>query len=278
MEKVKQPDLAGSWYPDNPAELSEDLEEYFNQVPSQNISGDLVGLISPHAGYRFSGPVAAYSYKLLKDGEIKTVIVLAPSHRHPFLGASLYDKGPYLTPLGQIPVDREFAGAIKAQSNLIGFHENAHHNENSLELQLPFLQHILGNFQLVPILLGHPNDLEVYQEIAQAIEDVCRDKKTLLVASSDLSHFHPYKTAEAKDKIVADYVRSYDPEGLYHALMQGKCEACGGGAIITAMLAAKQLGANQATVLHYANSGDVSFDRSSVVGYMAAALYQTKQV
>jgi AmmeMemoRadiSam system protein B len=278
MEKVKQPDLAGSWYPDNPAVLSRDLEKYFNQVPRQNISGDLVGLISPHAGYRFSGAVAAYAYKLLEGSEIKTVIVLAPSHRHPFRGASLYDKGPYLTPLGEIPVDRELAGAIKALCNLIGFHENAHHNENSLELQLPFLQHILGDFLLVPILLGHPNDLEVYQQIAQAIVEVCKDKKVILVASSDLSHFHPYKKAQDLDNIVADYVRSYDPEGLYHALTRGKCEACGSGAIITAMFAAKQLGADQATVLHYANSGDVSLDRSSVVGYMAAALYQTKQV
>ncbi len=275
MDKTRQAAVAGSFYPASPGVLSGDLEKYFSQVPKQDVSGEIVGLISPHAGYMFSGGVAAYAYKQLEGAAIERVVVLAPSHRHRFQGASLYDLGPYSTPLGEIPVDGEFAKAIKAQSNLIGFYEAAHFGEHSLEVQLPFLQYILGDFHLVPILLGHPNDLEIYQEIGHAIAQLCKDKKTLLVASSDLSHFHPHKDAVALDDIVADYVKTYNPEGLYHSLMQGKCEACGSGAIITVMLAAQELGAKQASILHYANSGDVSYDRSSVVGYLAATLHQT---
>jgi AmmeMemoRadiSam system protein B len=274
MEEIRQPAVAGSFYPDNPDILSLDLQKCFKQVPKQVIPGELIGLISPHAGYIYSGGVAAHAYKLLEGTDIKTVIVLAPSHRYRFKGASLYDKGPYLTPLNKIPVDKELAAGILARSDVIGFYENAHLEEHSLEVQLPFLQHILGDFYLVPILLGHPNNLEIYREIAEAIAEEVKGKRVILVASSDLSHFHPYKEAVALDNIVGDYVRAYDPEGLYRALAEGACEACGSGAIITAMLAARSLGANQATILHYANSGDVSLDQSSVVGYMAAALHR----
>jgi AmmeMemoRadiSam system protein B len=274
MEKIRQPAVAGTFYPDNPDILSRDLQKCFKQAPKQNIPGELIGLISPHAGYIYSGGVAAYAYKLLEGSDIKTVIVLAPSHRYRFKGASLYDKGPYLTPLNKITVDQELAAGIRARSDVIGFYEDAHLDEHSLEVQLPFLQHVLGDFHLVPILLGHPNNLEIYREIAEAIAEEVKGKKVILVASSDLSHFHPYNEAVALDNIVGDYVKAYDPEGLNRALAEGACEACGSGAIITAMLAARSLGANQATILHYANSGDVSLDQSSVVGYMAAALHR----
>lgn len=276
MKNIRQPAVAGSFYPDNPDILSRDLQKCFKQAPKQNIPGKLIGLISPHAGYIYSGSVAAHAYKQLEGSDTESVIVLAPSHRYRFKGASLYDKGSYQTPLGMIPVDQKLAAGIRARSDLIGFYENAHLDEHSLEVQLPFLQHMLGDFHLVPLLLGHPNNLEIYREIAEAIAEAIKGKKVILVASSDLSHFHPYKEAVALDNIVGDYIKAYDPEGLYRALAKGACEACGSGAIITAMFAARSLGANQATILHYANSGDVSLDQSSVVGYLAAALHRTK--
>lgn len=276
MENIRQPAVAGSFYPDNPDLLSQDLQKCFRQAPKQSIPGELIGLISPHAGYIYSGGVAAHAYKLLEGSDIETVIVLAPSHRYRFKGASLYDKGPYLTPLGMIPVDQDLAAKIHTRSDVIGFYENAHLEEHSLEVQLPFLQHVLGDFHLVPILMGHPNNLEIYREIAEAIAEEVKGKKVVIVASSDLSHFHPYNKAVTLDNLVGDYVKAYDPESLYHALAEGKCEACGSGAIISVMLAARSLGANKATILHYANSGDVSLDQSSVVGYMAAALHRIK--
>ncbi len=280
MENVKQPDLAGTWYPDDPISLARDLDGYLKQVPRQDIPGDLLGLISPHAGYRFSGGVAAYAYKLLEDRPIDTVIVIAPSHRYPFRGASLYDQGPHQTPLGTIPVDQELAAAIRAGSDLIGFQENAHINENSLELQLPFLQHVLGNFQLVPILLGQNTELDTFREIARAIADAIKGKKVVIVASSDLSHFFAYDKAKELDNMMTEYIRAFDAEGLFNYSVKqpdNSKKPCGFGAIVTTMLAVKLLGANQAKVLHYANSGDVPpYGHREVVGYVAAALQQTK--
>lgn len=279
MEIIREPAVAGSFYPDNPGVLSRDIEKYFREVPHQDISGETVGLISPHAGYMFSGGVAAYAYKLLEGSAIERVVVLAPSHRYSFRGASLYDKGPYLTPLGEVPVDRELAGVIKAESNLFGFEKNAHRQEHSLEVQLPFLQHVLGNFQLVPILLGHSVDLDTYREIARAIADAIKGKNAVVVASSDLSHFFPYDKAKELDKMMIEYIGAFDAEGLYNYSVKqpdNSKKPCGFGAIVTTMLAARLLGANNATVLHYANSGDVPpYGHREVVGYVAAALQQT---
>lgn len=276
-DKVRRPAVAGSFYPGTPGTLSRDLEKYFSRVPEQSIPGKLLGLISPHAGYMYSGGVAAYAYKQLKGSGTKNVVVLAPSHRCRFRGASLYDRGPYQTPLGEIPVNHELAKAIRFHTDLVGFYEEAHLQEHSLEVQLPFLQHALENFFLIPILLGHSNDLEKCVAIAEAIAKAVKGENAVLVASSDLSHFHSYRKAVALDNIVADYVKAYDPEGLFRALTRNECEACGSGAIIITMLATRLLGADRADMLHYANSGDVIADRSSVVGYMAAALYNTRK-
>jgi hypothetical protein len=145
-------------------------------------------------------------------------------------------------------------------------------DEHSLEIQLPFLQVALGEFALLPVMMGEQG-LEACQALAGALAELLRDKSALIVASSDLSHFHSYETARQLDGLVAQYVEAYDPEGLARVLEAGQAEACGGGPVITALLACRDLGATRAVVLHQANSGDIWIDRSSVVGYLAAAIY-----
>jgi AmmeMemoRadiSam system protein A len=165
------------------------------------------------------------------------------------------------------------AEALKKREDRIRFTPNAHAQEHSLEIQLPFLQTVMPQFKLVPLVMGE-QDYSTCQWLAEALADAIRGKSVLVVASSDLSHFHSYDAAKSLDQIVLNNVQAFNPEGLDKSLAQGECEACGGGAVITAMLTARLLGANESEVLFYANSGDVTGDRSRVVGYMAAAFWK----
>jgi AmmeMemoRadiSam system protein B/AmmeMemoRadiSam system protein A len=272
-QHVRESVIAGSWYPGDPARLTKDIKGYLKQVPEHKIDGELIALISPHAGYMYSGQVAAHAYKLLEGKEYDIVVIIAPSHRAYFKGASVYPKGGYRTPLGIVPIAEEITEALMKKSPLIDFIPQAHSQEHSLEIQLPFLQVVLKDFRLVPIVMGE-QDLPMCKELSAAIADVIKGKNALLIASTDLSHFHTYDEAVALDQQFVKHVGAFDPEGLNKALRGGKCEACGGGPVVAVMLAAQTLGADKSEVLNYANSGDVTGDHSSVVGYMAAALYR----
>lgn len=272
-EKVRESVIAGSWYPGSPEKLTREIRGYLEQAQPQPITGRLLGLIAPHAGYLYSGGVAAHSYALLAAHPFDRVLIVAPSHRAHFPGASIYHLGGYRTPLGLVPLDRDLIdGLFKADAGLT-FRPQAHAQEHSLEIQLPFLQVVLGAFKLTPIVMGDQS-LEYCRTLAAAIARGCRDQRVLLVASSDLSHYHSDREARRLDRQVLECVDAFDPRRLAEKLDQGNCEACGAGPVITVMLAARELGANRARVLHYANSGDTTGDRSGVVGYMAAALYQ----
>ena len=273
-KNIRESVIAGSWYPGDPARLRKDIEEYLQRVPAQKIGGELIALIAPHAGYMYSGQVAAYSYKLLEGSSYDTVVIVAPSHRAYFKGASVYPKGGYRTPLGIVPIAEELTDALLKKSSLISYVPQAHAQEHSLEIQLPFLQVVLKGFRLVPIVMGE-QDFYVCEELSRAIVEVVKGKRALLIASTDLSHFHPYARAVELDQVVLEHVNDFDPEGLSKDLKKGRCEACGGGPTVTVMLAARALGANVGKVLKYANSGDVTGDHNSVVGYMAAALYHS---
>jgi len=175
--------------------------------------------------------------------------------------------------LGIVPVAERLTERLREACPLVDYVPQAHAQEHSLEIQLPFLQVVLGDFELVPLVMGE-HDFYTCEELAKAIVEVVKGERALLVASTDLSHFHPYPQAVALDKVVLEHVEAFDPEGLSRDLRSGRCEACGGGPMVAVMLAAKALGASGAKVLKYANSGDVTGDRSSVVGYMAAAIYR----
>jgi AmmeMemoRadiSam system protein B/AmmeMemoRadiSam system protein A len=274
MKEIREPAVAGAFYPDNPEVLSRDVKRYLENAKKEKLEGEIVALISPHAGYMYSGQVAAYAYKLIEGKAFDSVVVVAPSHRALFRGASLYDRGGFRTPLGIVPVDLELSRKMMERRKEIQFLPEAHSQEHSLEVQIPFLQVALKSFKLVPIVMEPYWSWETCQHLASAIAGAVKGKKVLLIASSDLSHFHSYDEAVRLDKIVLSYIDQFDPEGLNRDLKSERCEACGGGPVVAIMLAAKMLGANRGKVLKYANSGDVTGDRSRVVGYGAGVIYK----
>ncbi len=174
-----------------------------------------------------------------------------------------------------IPVDVDLSRKMMEKEKLIQFLPEAHSKEHSLEIQLPFLQVALKPFKLVPIVMEPSWSWDTCQALAKAIAETVRGKKVLLIASTDLSHFHPYNKAVELDKIVLNHIDRFDPERLNKDLKEGRCEACGGGPIVSIMLAAKALGADKGKTLKYLNSGDVAGDKSRVVGYGAGVFYKT---
>jgi MEMO1 family protein len=272
-ERIRESVIAGTWYPGHPESLRSEISRYLDHARPSAIEGELVGLVVPHAGYVYSGGVAAHAYKLLKEHRFDRVLILAPSHRAHFNGASIYNQGGYRTPLGVVPLDRPMVDALLEHPSLARFVPEADAEEHSLEIQLPFLQVLLRDFQLTPVVMGDQS-LEFCEKLARVIADACKEVRILLVASSDLSHYHPYAEAKKLDQIVSDCVAAFDPKALYDHVKKGDCEACGAGPMMTLMLASRLMGANKAKLLHYANSGDVSGDTRGVVGYLAAAFYR----
>jgi len=274
--KIRESVLAGTWYPENPKDLRKQLNIFLKEVPQKTMQDRLVALIVPHAGYRYSGQVAAHAYKLLEAQKFETVVIVAPSHRARFSGVSVYDIGGYGTPLGTVPLDLELIHTIKSKDSGIRYIQNAHRSEHSLEIQIPFIQKLLPEAKLVPLIMGD-QQIQTSVSLAQTLSDSIQGKSVLLVASTDLSHFHSYEEAKKLDRKIMDRVRVMDAEGIYADLAFGLGEACGGGPLMTVLLAAKQLSADHSEVLFAANSGDVTGDRSRVVGYMAAALWASEK-
>jgi AmmeMemoRadiSam system protein B/AmmeMemoRadiSam system protein A len=273
--KIRQPAVAGSFYPAGPAELGKMIDGFLSKAapPPQE---KLVALVAPHAGYVYSGPVAAYSYALLKGRKYDRVVVIAPSHYEAFGFSSVYDGAAYVTPFGQVPVDQAFAAKLAKMSPTIklsgvGHTPSPDHPEHSVEVQLPFLQRVLGQFQLVPIVMGDQS-YDNCRALGAALAKLVQGTNTLIVASSDLSHYHKYDEAEKLDHKTLKAIEEYDYLDLARNLELRVWEACGGGPIVATMIAAERLGATQAKVLHYANTGDVTGDHSRVVGYGAVAL------
>jgi AmmeMemoRadiSam system protein B/AmmeMemoRadiSam system protein A len=275
-DEVRRPAVAGSFYPADPQTLSRQVRDFLSRAPKEKVAGEIIALISPHAGYMYSGQVAAHAFKLVEGMKFDAVIVIAPSHRTHFHGASVYDRGGFETPLGFLPVEKELCQKLKEGSNLIQNVPQAHAQEHALEVQLPFLQATLGPFNLVPIVIGDQS-YRTCQVVGQTIAKATLGKKVLLVASTDLSHFHPYDEAVKRDHLILEDLRNFDSQKLAQDLDSGKGEACGGGPVLAVMVAAKEKGANRVQVLKYLNSGDVTGDRSSVVGYAAAVIVQSSQ-
>jgi hypothetical protein len=222
----------------------------------------------------YSGSVAASAYRVLKGSSYEAVLLVGPSHREYFNGVTIYPGDAYLTPLGQIPVNEEFRTALLRQSPIIQLSEAGHRAEHCLEVQLPFLQRVLGDFSIVPMIIGNQTK-EYCMNLGKAMAAVARKRNVLLVASSDLSHYHPYDDAVKLDRQVIHDVEAFNEHELMDRLVDERVEACGGGPIVAVMHASKLLGANRSHVLLYNNSGDVTGDRSAVVGYCSAAFLQT---
>jgi MEMO1 family protein len=270
---VRKAAMAGSWYPGTDVEIRAEVASYLALATSSAPPERLVGIISPHAGLRYSGPVAAHGYALLRGRADLTAVVVGPSHRLAFEGLAVFAHGAFETPLGRVPVDEELADRIVSRDPRALDLPEPHAREHSLEMQLPFLQCVVPGLRIVPILMGR-QDRDLVEALAAALVHALavRDR-VLLVASSDLSHYHPASVANALDADVVGDVRSLDAEGLMTRLAREPGHACGGGPMVAVMMAAAALGANRARILCYADSGDAGeHDKSRVVGYLSAAL------
>ena len=282
---VREPVVAGAFYPDDAELLTRQVDRFLDAVAPQSPAGRPVGLIVPHAGYVFSGQVAAYSYGLIRDQDIGTVILVGCSHRAGYPGASVSFQGAYRTPLGSVPIDETLAGDLLSRETSLRYVPEAHLAEHSLEVQLPFLQRILDDFELVPILLGNQSSIEELESLARAIaEAVAGREDVMLVASTDLSHYPGYEDACQVDRETLDLIAAYRPEALIEHEQRARrrsipglqCAMCGTEAVVVVMMAARMLGADQASILRYANSGDVpAGDHDRVVGYGAVAFCDT---
>ncbi|MEA3486148.1 MAG: AmmeMemoRadiSam system protein B, partial [Thermodesulfobacteriota bacterium] len=239
-----------------------------------DIDGKVIGLVAPHAGYVYSGQVAARAYKVAQGNKFDAVILIGPSHRVHFRGASIYNGDGYETPLGVMLVDSNLASEIVSYSNgTVSLVPDDRSPENSLEIQVPFLQMILGDIPFVPVLMG-TQDMDTCRVLADAIIKAVGDKRTLVIASSDFSHYHGYDKAGEMDSAALGHIEKMDIEGFLRSLESEKCEACGAGAVIVTMMVARAMGADRGRVLKYMNSGDVTGDKSGVVGYAAIVFYE----
>jgi len=268
----RKPVVAGSFYPSNSKKLSEDVDFYLQAVEKKELDGELIGLISPHAGYVYSAPVAAYSFIQLMNMDIDVAIVLAPSHSARFNGASVIVSGKYETPLGAVEIDEKIGKKFLNEPHFT-FLKDVHVNEHSLEVQVPFLQKVIQNFKIVPIIIG-VIDLVTCSAIAEEISRnlIEEDRKFVIIISTDLSHYNPYDKAREIDGIFIENLEKYDENSLYDVLKRDQAQACGQGPVLTGIIASKNLGAGKIDILKYATSGDTAGDKGQVVGYLAAAV------
>jgi MEMO1 family protein len=271
---VRRASVAGTWYPDDPARLVSHLDGYLARAPVADPAGRLRAIVVPHAGLMYSGPVAAYAYNVARRHQHSAIVLVGPSHFVPFRGVSIWPDGEWETPLGPVAVERDLAAALAGMSAEIIELPAAHGREHSLEMQMPFIAHVLPDVPIVPMVMGQQTRETAFAlgtALAQVLASHAPD--ALLVVSSDLSHYEDANTAAALDRHVIQHVERLDADGLMGALETEPRHACGGGPMVAVLAAARRLGATGARLLQYADSGDVSGDKSSVVGYMAAAIW-----
>lgn len=271
MDSVRTTAVAGTFYPAEKDELERQMNLLLEVAKPEKQFESIAGIIAPHAGYIYSGKTAAAVYSLLKDKNYNCVVVISPSHYDFFDGCSIFPGEYYETPFGLISINKELSERIISQSTYISFNNKGHGSEHALEVHLPFLQKVLGDFNLIPIVMGNQTE-EIINDLALSLSKTTHDS-TLIVASSDLSHFYSKETANRLDSIVEKYIESFDYDGLIRDLSMRKCEACGGGPIAAMMKALKLRGKKNSVVIARSDSGDVSGDNNRVVGYLSAAIY-----
>lgn len=276
-EDIKEPNVAGAFYPADPDQLAAMIKRYIGEAQQAPIEGEPLVLISPHAGYIYSGPVAAYGFKALLRHKFETVVIIAATHYFPFRGVSVYAQGLFRTPLGDLAVDSQLAAEIISHNPKMLFYEPRFFDEeHSLEVQLPFLQAAFEpGFKIIPIIVGNLT-IDECEELAGYLADVLKDKPVLVVASTDLSHYKPYDEAVVYDTKTGDFIKEFDSAGLWEAVSQTGWNVCGFRPVVTAIAYAKLRGANKVEILKYANSGDTAGDKSRVVGYLSAVFVKAQ--
>lgn len=269
--KIRHQQVAGYFYPAEKGKLQQDISLLLKVAKPEKSFNKIFGIVSPHAGYIYSGKTAAYAYNLLKDKSYKTVIVISPSHSEYFPGISIYDGDAYETPLGIVELDKEMSIKLSENSKIIFRGIQGHRREHALEVQIPFLQSVLKDFKIVPVVMGDQSKMFV-DHLAEKISEVV-DEKTLVVASSDMSHFYSSEEADRLDSVVEKRINDFDFEQLIKDLDEHDCEACGGGPIAAMMKAAFLKNITKSMVINRSDSGDVTGDKSEVVGYLSAVVY-----
>jgi AmmeMemoRadiSam system protein B len=280
MAKVRLPTQAGAFYEGTAKSLKKQVEDCFlhelgpGKLPKVAKTGSrhIVGLVCPHAGYMFSGPVAAHAYyKLALDGKPDIAVIFGPNHTGYGSGLAVMNDGVWRTPLGDVEVDGETANQIVRESGIIDVDDSAHRLEHSIEVQLPFLQYLYGSgFKIVPVCFLM-QDLISARETGQAVAKVLAGKNVLVIASSDMTHYEPRERAAKKDMLALEAVEELDEEKFYSVVEANRVSACGYGPIAALIVTTKILGVKEAKLLCYKTSGDITGDYSSVVGYAAVS-------
>lgn len=272
-DKIRQACVAGSFYPAENMVLERDLSLFLENSPDVDVSQTIKGIIVPHAGYMYSGGVAARAYRQVISHKYDFVIILAPSHYESFDFISIYPGKAFATPLGEISVKKNIADEFVAHDSVFSLSEMGYSaQEHSLEVQLPLLKRVQDFPGIVPMMMGDQN-WDMIADAFRLISEILKGKDCLLIASTDLSHYHSDSEARSMDKIVVNNINSYQPDQLYEDVMERRCEMCGYGPAVVLLKAAKELGASKAQVLLYRNSGDMTGDTSRVVGYLSAIVY-----
>lgn len=266
---LRKAKLAGSWYPKDPAALSGLIDHFLQNVRESSFSSrNIPVIIAPHAGYAYSGQVAAHAYKLIQDKDYESVVIISPSHQFGFAGCSIYLKGGYETPLGIAEVDALLAAEI-AKATGFGYIAQAHQSEHAVEIQVPFVQRTLPQAKIVPIVMGAPQKKTIMR-LANGLKQALAGKKALVVASTDLSHFLTKKEANQRDKKTIALIQDFNTNELIRKCEERENFMCGGGPVVAALLYGKDN--TGVKILCYSDSSQVSQDETRVVGYLAAAL------
>jgi AmmeMemoRadiSam system protein B/AmmeMemoRadiSam system protein A len=270
---IKEANVAGGFYSADPKELSDsidNLEASTGPVPTDR---KVEIAIAPHAGYPYSGPVAAYTFKAIARNHYKTVVIIGPSHYFPFEGISVWPRGGFKTPLGVVPVDEDFAQALLKENPKFQFLPDVFEREHSIEVELPFLQKTFSHVRIVPILMGDP-DAQVCHDLAVALDKLIGKRDDVLILiSSDMSHYYPYDVGNGMDALALQAIREVNPKKFFEGCISRKFEMCGFVPVTTALIYAKLRGIKHIEVLKHANSGDTSGDKSRVVGYSSVIFY-----
>lgn len=271
MAKIRKSVIAGTWYPGTKGELKNTLKEYFSNVDLPLVDKDLIGLICPHAGYPFSGQTAAYGYSLLTDNQYDLVVVLSPMHRMA-LGTYLTTAADYYeTPLGKVQVDQALLETLSTKIDL-KFLENE--SEHSLEIQLPFLQYMLKQFTLLPIMTSIIDIFDL-TEITSSLYELIKDRNSLIVASSDFHHINNYQEVKKRDKKVVEILKTFNLQKIKEILADSETSICGKAPIAILLELSQKFNASGIEILHHTNSGDITGEKTPgqyTVGYVSAAI------
>lgn len=271
---IREPVVAGQFYPDRKDDLENMIKsciehEYGPGNQPTESNQKVYGIVCPHAGYVYSGPTACHSYKSIASQKPELAIIIGPNHFGVGEDAATMIDAQWKTPLGMVEVDSESAKEVAKISRFIEIDEYSHSRDHSLEVQVPMLQSMLSNkFQILPIIL-RAQDIETARDVGNAVAEIAKKKNTIIVASSDFTHYEENSFAHSQDKALIEPMLSMDVERFYQVLMEKQVTACGYGAMASVIIACKSLGATKGELLSYATSGDVSGDTSSVVGYCA---------